>query len=243
MTKSTHTFASILLGVVFVAILAGASGPFVLGADEAKREVSGRSLPALTSSLKTNLDYCQQWLDGQDFKTLTQTAAGLSIVAEALARKSDEATAKACQEILLSSKGLETAARSKDAPLSTTEIAKLRTKIAELKPAAANPGTPLAKPKAGSVRTMMDLLEGTLGDAKTGAAVGDLPSAKINAQVLAELGEVMSNYKTDARWKGWNDDFIARSQAVAASDSSDPATIKQLLKEVSLSCERCHKKK
>lgn len=219
-------------------------GTVVWGADEAKRETPGsRSLPALTSSLKTNLDYCQQWLDGQDFKTLAQTAAGVSIVADALARKSDEATAKACQEILQSAKALETAARSKNAAASSTELARLRTKVIELKPAASKADAPLAKPTVGSVRSMMDLLEGTLGDAKTGAAVGDLPSAKINAQVLAELGEVMSTYKTDARWKGWNDDFIARSQAVAASESTDPATIKQLLKEVSLSCERCHKKK
>lgn len=211
--------------------------------DSAAKKQTPSAVPALAASLKTNLDYCQQWFDGKDFKTLAQTASGVTIVADALARKSDDATAAACKSISTSASALEGAARNKNADLCRTELGNLRQKIAELKPVAAPAPVPSGKPPAASMRSAMDLLEGTLGDAKTSAATGDLDSARTNAQVLAELAELLSNYKSDARWKGWSEDFARTSRAVAASDSTDPSAVKQLLKEVSLSCERCHKKR
>ncbi len=203
-----------------------------------------RSIAALHTAVSGNLDYCDEWLAGKDYKTLAVTAEGVQLLADALRRFSDGAQWKAAgDELRDGARGLQQAAKAQDAAKCKAALMVLRergARFAKLRPG----GKPAAtvRPSA-SLRSMMSLLDGTFADAKASLAFGEAETAKSTAIVLAELGRVVSNYRNDERWSKMSREMIAAALETAEMKSDDPKAVRVQLRGVYQRCEACHNRK
>jgi hypothetical protein len=212
------------------------------GADAAPTTRAESTLKALELALRTNTDYCRQWLSDGDFKSLQQTATGVRLLVQVVRCQSDDAAwqhvASAVHE---AAQRLEAAAGRGDAADAQAALELLRRATARL--AEARPSgkpQPAAAPEAG-LRPMMALLEGTYADAKAALSFGEPQATKMHARVLAELGAVLFNYRqADARWGALADEFAAACRAVAEAETDDPGALRAALRTVYQRCEACH---
>lgn len=199
------------------------------------------SIVALHTAVSGNLDYCDDWLAGKDFKTLAVTAEGIQLLADALGRFGDGPQWKAAgDELREGARLLQQAAKAQDAAKCKAALAVLRergARFVKLKPS----GKPAkgARPSA-SLRSMMSLLDGTYADAKASLAFGEAEAAKSTAIVLAELGRVVSNYRGDERWSKMSREMIAAALETAEMKSDDPQAVRAQLRGVYQRCEACH---
>jgi hypothetical protein len=208
---------------------------------------SDRRVAALRLALAANLDYCRDWLEGKDFKSLSKTAGGAVILADMLARQGDgppwqQATGRFADAARL----LDAAAKqaeSSDPPDFKACRDQLAQVQVELKALAA--GEPSGKPQQAGprppLRPLMYLQEAILSDAKTALAAGEAKNAKLNALVLSELGQAVLNYHSDAQWSASGQDFMTAVRALADSASDDPQVLRPLVRAVGQRCEACHR--
>lgn len=213
--------------------------------DDGKRDVEApKSSPidnALTHAVGANLDYCQQWLDSNDFKSLDETAAGVQILVQILTTRGEEANWQArCRELAGGVEALRTAARQQKGEAAKREIQSLRETAAAL--AKTLPGKPrkMRVRPAGGLRPLMKLLDGTYADAKAACTFDEPDVARQNALVLAELGALVSNVRSDARWRETTATMVQAAREAAADPSADAKTVRSRLSGVYQQCEACH---
>src|SRR6185436_19177599 len=88
------------------------------GADEAAA--------ALQTAIAKNLDHAGEYLDQKDYKSLTQTTNSISLLAEMLKARSDDAQWRAAIDHLLTSiSAIQKATQSQDAPACRAAIDQL----------------------------------------------------------------------------------------------------------------------
>ena len=200
----------------------------------------------LQTALGVNVDYCQEWLDGGDLKSLKQTAEGLLLLADVLqARSGDPAWQKGIGELRS-----ETAALIKSA--GGDKLEECRQQLPKVAAAAARlaaqpfPGEAAdyknLRPAAG-LKSMMVLLDGTHADAKRAVLFDEFASARESAATLAELGMLLANYRGDAQWKKHADAFIGESEKVAQLTSDDAQVYRNALGGIYNQCEACHNRR
>lgn len=196
----------------------------------------------LQSALSVNLDYCDEWLSGNDFKSLRQTAEGLLLLTDVLsARQGDDAWDARNRELKAAVSDLIKAAQAEDAQACKAAMTQGRQAAAAVAvlPFPAKPPELLPRPSA-SLRSMMALLDGTHADAKRALLFDEPDNARRSAQVLAELGPLLAVYQSNARWKQWSDDFTAISQQTAADTQADARQLRTKLNEIYNRCQACH---
>ena len=203
-----------------------------------------RTAPALLAAVETNREYCRQCNVGQDFKSLARGAGGLTVLAELVRSQSDdEAWQTATAKLLAAARATEAAAKKADASAARTSLQQIRddiTALSQLQPS--GKPLPLAKP-SGGLRNLMYVLEATFADAKVSLAVDDAESAKNSAIVLSELGRLVFNERTDARWQRWSNNYLAAAREAASSDATQAAKLRPLFHAISQRCDSCHDKK
>jgi len=232
---------SVALAAAWLPLAAVALEPTSQSAQNAPAAAATTPHP-LQSALSVNLDYCDEWLAGSDFKSLRQTAEGLLLLTDVLsARQGDAAWQARTGELKAAIHGLIKAAQAEDAQACKAAMTQNREAAAAVAalPFPAKPPAQLPRPSA-SVRAMMALLDGTHADAKRALLFDEPDNARRSAQVLAELGPLLAAYRADARWKGWSDDFTAISQQTAADTQADAQQLRTRLNEIYNRCQACH---
>ncbi|HEX5102430.1 MAG TPA: hypothetical protein VFV87_01380, partial [Pirellulaceae bacterium] len=217
-----------------VGLLLLAPGGFVRSEENAAPAVE-----ALRSALVKNIEHSRDWLAAKDFKSLGQSAGGLELLAEVLRAKSDDAAWQAATgQVLAAAKEVRAAAQAEDGPRSAEALAALEKKAADaagISPA----GQPLPPPRA-NLRSLMLLMDGVYADGKIALLTDQPQFAKNQAQVLSELGRVVSNSRSGDRWAGLSDGFVQAAQNAAQSSEADAQALRPLMRAISQRCEACH---
>lgn len=202
------------------------------------------TLTALHAAVKTNLDYCRQWLDEKDFKTLRQSAEGISLLADALAAQGDDDEWKMLVAALRSAaRELASAADNKSAEQAERQIKTLddsAAKLADIAPrgqpeAQAAPSAPLA--------AMMALLDGTHADAKRALTFDESAAVRQGGVILAELGGLLARYRDDEEWRTLAGDLSRAARELGELEDDDPAALRAGLRAVQARCAACHEKR
>ncbi|MEK6236178.1 MAG: hypothetical protein N2C14_15840 [Planctomycetales bacterium] len=211
--------------------------------DPATPRLNSVRLEALRETMRDNLGYCEEWLDGQDHESLEETTGALLILTEAMARKNDSSDWKTQTTRLADQVNvLKQAAHDKKSKESRAAAASLRKTVDGLKfPAALAKPVPGTKP--GGFKAMMQLLDGVYGEAKRAVLFGETEKVKTNARALAELLPLVKPYRADARWSERADATLAAAEAVIDSKLDDPKKLKAVLLVVGKRCDACHKNK
>ncbi len=199
----------------------------------------------LQSALGGNLDYCDEWLSGSDFKSLKQTAEGLLLLSDLLsARQGDSQWGTAAGNLRGAIQQLVKAADAEDADACKAAIAACRKASGALTALAfpEKPAAQIPRPSAG-LHAMMVLLDGTHADAKRALLFDEPDSARRSAQVLAELGPLLSAYRGDANWKRLADDFTTVSHQTATNAQADASQLRAGLSEIYNRCQACHERR
>jgi hypothetical protein len=195
--------------------------------------------PALCASIDRNIAHAQDWLAAGDFKSLSQAAGGMELLAAVLQSHGDDETWRlASERVATAATAVRAAAQAEDSTAAGSSLMNLSAEaatLARLTPA----GQPLPPPKA-NLRSLMLLMDGVRGEAKIALIAGNAEKAKNQAYVLSELGRVVSNLRSGERWAKLSDEFTAASLAVAKSPSADTQELRPLLKVVSQRCDACH---
>lgn len=211
-----------------------------LAAERAEAVVS-----SLQAALIKTVGHAREWHEQADFKSLSQSATELKLLAALLKSQSDDAAwQEAFGKVDSSAIELQTAARAEDAAKCAAALISLQN-VVDASVALAPSGKPLPLPQPPGVRPLMLIMDGIQADAKKALLTGRADAAKKQAFVLAELGQLVSNSRQassgqPAAWKKLSGEFIEAAQAVAASPETDSAAIRQLLRNVSQRCEACH---
>lgn len=220
--------------VLVWALLPGAC----FSADGDSSEPAG--VTALKQGVLVNLDYCQQWLDGGDFKSLRQTAAGVQLLAAVLASKSDQQDWQQASEHLQAHvKQLSQAAADKQADRCGKLLAESRRAVEQFPRLPGKPAAGGKKPTA-NLNSMMKLLEGTLADTKAAVTFGEIENAKTGARVLIELAPVLSNMRKGEAWQKHAAALAAAARPVAEVQTDKPTELRALIRGIGQSCEACH---
>jgi len=201
---------------------------------------------ALHLSVGRRIGDARKWLEERDFKSLTQTAGGLRVLAGLLqARSDDKSWQAATDQVLAAIGGLSEAARGEDAARCTAALDKLQMAASAVK-AVEPTGKPQSPRQAsGGLRPLMLLMDSIRGDAKIDLLTGNVEGAKKGAYVLSEVGRVVSNSGSGSaqdrqRWPELSTAFVEASLVAARSPTTDADTMRQLLRSVSQRCEACH---
>jgi len=196
-------------------------------------------VPALCASIDRNIAHAQNWLEAGDFKSLSQAASGMELLAAVLQSQGDDDTwQEAIERLVAAAMAVRTSAQAEDpaaAGSALMNLAAANTALAKLTPT----GQPLPPPKA-KLRSLMLLMDGVRGEAKIALIAGNTEKAKNQAHVLSELGRVVSNLRSGERWARLSDEFTAASLAAAKSPSLDAQALRPLLRVVSQRCDACH---
>jgi len=196
---------------------------------------------AWQESLANYEKYCADAVKAGDYKSLARGVGGLRIMAVVLERQGDDQAWQAAVSPLAQAvRDLEAAARTSNANAAQEAVTKLHAclgALARVKPTGAV--TPLGKSPTG-MRNLMYLLEAVQADGKTALIVGDIESTRKAARVLADLGPLVLNEKSDARWGQMSKDLVAAADAVANSADNNAAAVRTLYKKINQTCEACH---
>jgi len=195
---------------------------------------------SLLAVLGKNIGHARGWLDQADFKSLNQSAGGLQLLAALLKARSDDAAwQSACDKIEASVSEVQSAAKGEDKAKCQAALANLEKSaaaVASLKPS----GQPQTQPRAPAIRPLMLVMDGIYADGKIALLSGNIEAAKKQAFVLAELGGLVSNSRTDERWLALAGEFTKAASTAATSSETDPQAVRQLLRGISQRCEACH---
>lgn len=197
---------------------------------------------ALLNAVTTNTDYAEEWLSGGDFKTLGQTADGMNFLADCLAWLGDPELRKLSGTLRSDVRALESAANAKDKVAAEKALVVIRAwskTAAETKFAKVARPVPMQPPNVG-IGPMMALLDGTYADAKRALIFDDIPAAKQQAIVLAELGGLLIHARGGGNWERLAEDFRNAAWKVATSEENTAASVRMLLGGVYQKCTACH---
>lgn len=192
---------------------------------------------ALLQALQTNVEYCRQWFDEVDTKSLRQTAQGLLIIASVLeSRAGSVGVPKDLEQQSARVKELTAAAGMKN---------KAETLIQALEKAEWSDKVELIKRKGArsgkvSNRQVMMLLEATLADAKTSIALDDSEAAMAQASTIADVVGTLSRNSKAKRWLRDIEMVTAPALQIAAGKVKGKAQLKQVVKQISRGCASCH---
>lgn len=194
---------------------------------------------ALIGSIDRQAEHARGWLEAGDFKSLSQSAGSLDLLAAVLAAQSDDGPWQAAAgRVLEQARSLRAAAQGENAASAKAALESLT--AANLAASKLQPtGQPLPPPKS-NLRALMLLLDGLRGEAKIALIVGNPEKAKNQARVLSQLGPLVSNLQSCERWSKLSQDFTDASLAAARSTATDAAELRPLLKAVSQRCDACH---
>jgi hypothetical protein len=199
------------------------------------------SAAALQAALVKNADHAREWLDQKDKKSLAQSAATIQFLADLTKSKSDDAAWQSAFASVVTKAGELQKAASGGADLADCKTA---LEALEKVLAAAGSVTPRGKsrslPRPPAVRSLMLIMDAVQGDAKVALLTGNVPAAKKQAFVLAELGKLVSDARTTDGWASLAGDFAKAATAAAISTENDPKTVRELFRGVALRCETCH---
>ena len=205
----------------------------------------GKAVAALCAALQTNIDYCQQWLDSNDFASLSKTTRGLVLLSELLkAESQSEEWREQISALQAATTSLLQAAAGEDEEACSKCIQTIRTAAAQL----ANIEYELADDptyaRANDIDRTMDLLDATYADAKRALLFDEVANAQREAFVLWSLGEYLKSQDargtSDERWHQLAGEFsqaALRAAELAEPKSQDVSAALKLARE---ECERCH---
>jgi hypothetical protein len=232
--------------LVAFALLLGAILATVGNRQKAAEETSntaGVELAALQAAVKSNLDYCRQWLEEKDFKTLRQSAEGVSLLADVLEGRGDDAAWQESVKMLRrAASELAEAAEAKSSDGALDKLRRLGEAAESL--AAARPAGMDHKPLKPSapLASMMALLDGTHADAKRSLTFGEPATASQSGYTIAELGRLLGEYRDDEDWRALAGELVAAARALGESPA-EPAAVRAALRGVYQRCEACHERK
>jgi cytochrome c556 len=201
----------------------------------------------LAAVLQRNAKHAQEWLDAGDYKSLVQTAGGLSLLADLLSTKGDDvAWQKVTTPITTAATNLQAAARQEDATACRAALHHLtqavktaaeQTPTGQPKPSPANPG----------IRPLMLTMDAIQADAKILLMTGNIDSAKKQSRVLSELARIVSNSRVPGArgsdsWSSLAADFEQATLAAANATETDAKEVRPLLRAVSERCDACHER-
>jgi cytochrome c556 len=222
-------FASLLAVLVFAKLIMAAEPTDVVPA-------------ALHAVLKKNVGYARNLLDQKDFKSVAQSAGNMHLVAELLKARSDDVAWQATTaNVVAATNRLQSAARDEDAAkcqAALEAIEKATVATAGLQPN----GKPQPLERAPAIRSVMLTLDAMQGDAKVAVLTGNVPAARSQAHVLAELGKLVSSSRKTDQWSSLAGDFVSAATAAADSTESDSKIVRQQFRAVAERCEACHEK-
>jgi len=202
----------------------------------------GQKTAALHAALAKNIGHAREWLEQGDYKSVAQSAAGLQLLTDLLKARGDDAAWQAAVGSIVSAAGeAQNAARGEDPAKCKAALAvleKAATAAAALKPK----GQPQSLPKAPALRSLMLTMDAIQADAKVALLTGDVPAAKNQAYVLAELAQLVSNSRNTEQWSSLAGDFASAATAVATSTETDPKAVRQVFRGVAQRCDGCHEK-
>jgi hypothetical protein len=205
------------------------------------RAADDSSAAALQAALAKNADHAREWFDQKDKKSLAQSAATIQFLADLTKSKSDDAAWQSAFASVVTKAGELQKTASGGADIAECETA---LEALEKVLAAAGSVTPTGKsqslPRPPAIRSLMLIMDAVQGDAKVALLTGNVPAAKKQAFVLAELGKLVSNARTTDGWALLAGDFAKAATAAATSTENDPQTVRELLRGVALRCETCH---
>jgi hypothetical protein len=221
-------FLSCLLSAFLALVLIGQ--PRCWGAD---------STGALKGALARNVEHAARWLDERDYKSLVQSTGGILLLAEVLKAKGDDAAWQAgLQDVLARTREVQAAARDEDQAKCKLGLASVQTAIGRIEKVSPA-GKALELPKA-AIRPLMLTLDSIQADAKVALLTGNVPVAKNQAAVLAELSRVVSNSRTIETWSGLAADFQKACETAASSQETDAKAVRSLFRGIAERCEACH---
>ncbi|HZN34023.1 MAG TPA: hypothetical protein VFB80_09400 [Pirellulaceae bacterium] len=195
---------------------------------------------ALGSTLAKNAGHARQWHAEKDFKSVAQTAGGLSLLAQLMQARSDDAAWQSATKNVAAAIGeLQAAARGEDATKCAAALDLLDKSIAAAQ-ALSPAGQPQAPPRSPGVRPLMLAMDGIYADAKVALIAGNVAAAKNQARVLAELGKLVSNSKMGEQWTTMAGGFSQAALTAANSSETDPQRFRSVLRGVSQRCDACH---
>jgi hypothetical protein len=238
-----QVFASAVCCALAATVVAGlapsAEGPV-------KAEESAAAAAALVAAVDRNVEVAQDWLDSKDYKSVGKAAGGLLVLAEAVRRKSDgKEWLKAADGVKALARSLNAAAQKQD----PAQCQKVLGEFADVSKALAAASSSVADnpPKrtprfTGTMRGAMDLMEGTFADAKMAVSLRKPENAKRYAIVLAELADLMSNYRPEPAWKQEMAELESAAAEVGRSPDTEPAAVRALLRGVYQKCDKCHQR-
>ena len=221
-------FLLCLVTAFAVVVLAGT--PRCFGADAAA---------ALKGALARSVGHATRWLDERDYKSLVQSTGGILLLTEVLKAKGDDPDWQAgLQDVLARTREVQAAAREEDLARCKSGLDAVGAAIGRIEKAAPA-GKALELPKA-AIRPLMLTLDSLQADAKVALLTGNVPTAKNQAAVLAELSRLVSNSRTTETWSGLAADFQKACEAAASSSETDPKVVRQLFRGIAERCEACH---
>jgi len=195
---------------------------------------------ALHAALAKNISHAKDKLDEKELKSLAKAAGGLQILGEVLrARSDDKVWQETTTKLLAVVTELRAAAENGDVAKCGAALSALDK--AALAAAGVSPtGKPQEPPRPPSIPRLMPVLDGVYADAKIALLTGNVESAKKQALVLSELGQLVSNSRGEA-FSMLIDDFRKACLAAANTTETKPQDVRQIFRGISQQCEACHK--
>lgn len=234
-----RTSAPATTAFIFALIVGSAAA--TLRPSDMSADTTLQPVHSLRMALANGSEHASRWLDEQDYKSVAQSTGAIVLLGELLKAKSDDKPwQRAHDELLTTARELQAAARQEDRTKCMSSLAALDVSIKGLAKHDPN-GKPLDPPKA-AIRPLMLTLDSIQADAKVALLSGNVPAAKNQALVLAELARVVSNSRTTQPWSALAADFQQACDTAAKSKEADPKALRQLFRGVAERCEACHEK-
>lgn len=206
---------------------------------EPSNSSSPTAFQAVQHGIQTNLDYAQDWTQRGDHKSLGSSAAALELLADVLARQSEEKSWQTqVSGFRKSAQQLNQVAKKVDFTAAKEILQELARQNRGWEPPPNwQPQSP-DKPSA-NLGQMMHLLDGTYADAKLAATLGEAEATRKHARILAELAISLQAYRDREAWRGWSNDLQSIAAEIAGSEDN-AAGLRKQLRRIDQSCRNCH---
>jgi hypothetical protein len=195
---------------------------------------------ALQAALATNITHAREWLDQKDYKSLAQSAGGLTLLGELLkAQGNSKVWDQAAEKLVAAAGDVSSAARQENAVECQAALDAMDKRLAAAgNLAPSGQPRPIEKPPA--IRPLMLTMDALAADAKIALLTGNAEAAKKQAVVLSELGKLVSNSRSGEAWHKMAANFCEATDAAATTPESDPKAVRQLFRQIAERCEACH---
>jgi hypothetical protein len=211
--------------------------------DSPSPAAAAKTREALALAFRTNLSYCQEWLAAKDFKSLSQSVAALTILSEAIGRRTAESGSEQLSALRSAINELAAAAKAEDAGRARRATEALPAAIEGVAKAPTAEAPAAVKKTSGGFTPLMHLIDGTFSDAKTALATGDVANAKTYAVVLAELAQVLALDRAGQQWHQQSADLVSAANELARSQAEDTKQLREQLHHLYVNCEACHQRR